>query len=210
MYRPPAFRIDSERSLGFAAERGFGLVVACEEGARNGFHGVHVPFVLERDGGLGRIRFHVARANPFHEIAARAPAVMVVVSGPDAYVSPDWYESADQVPTWNYAAVHLRGTARVLPPEAVRAHVDELSARFEAELRPKRPWSTAKMTPARLDAMLRAIVALEVEIADVQGQFKLSQNKSAADRQGVAAALDARGEPDRAVAALMRTLPQER
>ena len=210
MYRPPAFRVDDERSLGFAAERGFGLVVAGRDGAPGGFHGVHVPFVLERDGGLGRLRFHVARANPFHEIVARAPAVLVVVSGPDAYVSPDWYESADQVPTWNYAAVHLHGTARVLPPEATRAHVDELSARFEAELRPKKPWSTAKMTPARLDMMLRAIVALEVEILSVEGQFKLSQNKSAADRQGVVAALAARGEAPGLVAALMQGVPQAR
>ena len=210
MYRPPAFRVDDERSLGFAAERGFGLVVAGRDGAPGGFHGVHVPFVLERDGGLGRLRFHVARANPFHEIVARAPAVLVVVSGPDAYVSPDWYESADQVPTWNYAAVHLHGTARVLPPEATRAHVDELSARFEAELRPKKPWSTAKMTPARLDMMLRAIMALEVEILSVEGQFKLSQNKSAADRQGVVAALTARGEAPGLVAALMQGVPQAR
>ena len=211
MYRPPAFRIDDERALGFAAERGFGLVVACRRDAPDGFHGVHVPFVLERDGGLGRLRFHVARANPFHGIVAQASAVLVVVSGPDAYVSPDWYESADQVPTWNYAAVHLRGTARVLPPEATRAHVDELSARFEAELRPKRPWSTAKMTPARLELMLRAIVALEVEITGVEGQFKLSQNKSAADRQGVVAALRTRREaPGLAVATLMEEALQAR
>src|SRR5919202_515975 len=115
--------------------------------------------------------------------------------------------------SWSLAVTARRAafTASVLPPEATRANVDELSARFEAELRPKKPWSTAKMTPARLDMMLRAIVALEVEILSVEGQFKLSQNKSAADRQGVVAALRARREaPGLAVAALMKDTLQAR
>ena len=207
MYVHPAFRTDTEWSLGFAAERGFGLVVAGETGA---LEAAHVPFILEREpDGLGRLRFHVARANPIHDVLARSPDVLVVVSGPDAYVSPDWYVSADQVPTWNYVSVHLYGAARVLPPEAARAHVDELSDQFEAKLLPKPPWKTAKMPPARLEAMLRAIVPVEVTLARVEGQRKRAQHKSAADRAGVAAGLSARGDAaGLAIAALMEATAQ--
>ena len=202
MYVHPAFRTDPDSSLAFAAERGFGLVVAGGTGA---LQAAHVPFILEREpSGLGRLRFHVARANPFHEVVAQTPDVLIVVSGPDAYVSPDWYVSADQVPTWNYVSVHLYGTAHVLPPEAARAHVDELSALFEARLPPKTPWTTAKMPPARLEAMLRAIVPVEVTLTRVEGQRKLAQHKSAEDRAGVVAGLSARGDAaSLAIATLM-------
>ena len=207
MYVPPAFRTDPDWSLNFAAERGFGLVVA---GGTGELQAAHVPFILERASeGLGRLRFHVARANPIHDVLARTPDLLVVVSGPDAYVSPDWYVSADQVPTWNYVSVHLYGTAQILRPEAARAHVDELSDLFEARLLPKTPWRTAKMPPARLDAMLRAIVPIEVALTRVEGQRKLAQHKSAKDRAGVVAGLTARGDAaSLAIAALMEAPAQ--
>ena len=103
---------------------------------------------------------------------------MLAVSGPDAYVSPDWYAGMpDQVPTWNYVAVHLRGTLRLRPEETLRAHLDALSARFEEALRPKPPWRTTKVAPERLAAMMLAIVPIELAIETVDGTWKFNQNK---------------------------------
>jgi len=127
------------------------------------------------------------------------------VSGPDGYVSPDWYESPNQVPTWNYVSVHLTGSARILPAEASLGHVDALSAEFEARLAPKRPWTTAKMTPVQRDRMLAAITPVEVTVEAIEAQWKLNQNKTAADRANVVRMLDWRGDwSSLALAEMMR------
>ena len=131
---------------------------------------------------------------------------MLAVSGPDAYVSPDWYAGMpNQVPTWNYVAVHLRGTLRLRPDETLRAHLDALSARFEEALRPKPPWRTTKVAPERLAAMMRAIVPIELAIETMDGTWKLNQNKPAEARLCAAehVAADGFGQESALLAALM-------
>ena len=202
MYVHPAFKTDDAAALQFAAARGFGTVIAFGEDGRP--VASHLPFVVDTTGGAPRLEMHVARANPLHQLIARDPRVLVVIAGPDAYISPDWYTSADQVPTWNYVAVHLSGTARLLPATETLAHVDRLSARFEAELAPKRPWTSAKMTAEKRARMLTAIVAFEVAVTAIEAQTKLGQHKSAADRIEPARQLALRGRPqDQALAELM-------
>lgn len=95
----------------------------------------------------------------------------------------------NQVPTWNYVAVHATGPGRLLPPQELRAHIAAVSAQYEETLRPKRPWTLEKLEPARLDGLLRAIVGIEIRVDSLQGTWKLSQNKSAEDRAAVARAL---------------------
>ena len=192
MYIPPAFKTDDETALSFAAKRGFGTLVAVDGGRPVASH---LPFLLHRDEGRLWAELHVARANPLHELIARAPEVLLTVMGPDAYISPDWYVSADQVSTWNYVSVHLSGIARILPQVANLDHVDRLSAHFEAQLLPKKPWTPAKMTPVKREAMLRAIVGLEIDITHVEAQWKLGQHKSTADQAGVIARLKELGTP---------------
>ena len=179
MYVPPVFKVDDETALAFVAARGFGMVVAVDGTMPTA---VHAPFLCTRraDGKL-RLEMHVARANPFHEVISRAPNVMIAVSGPDAYISPDWYVAKDQVPTWNYIAVHLRGTATILPREVTLAHVDRLSATFEERLLPKPPWRSDKMTAEKRAAMLTAIVVLQIEIDGFDATWKLGQHKSRAE-----------------------------
>lgn len=191
MYVHPAFKTDDDSAWKFVEARGFGAVVAIDAGKPVA---AHVPLMTLGGAAGGRVQFHVARVNPLHEIIARAPEVMVTVWGPDAYISPDWYVSADQVPTWNYVSVHLSGAARRLEPDAALEHVEALSQRFEAWLAPKKPWSTSKMPAKKLEAMLKAIVPIEITIDKIEASWKLGQHKTTADQYEVARMLEWRGD----------------
>lgn len=190
MYVNPAFKISDDTAWEYVTDRGFGAVVAIDDGLPVA---AQVPLLVKRDGDRRTIEFHVARPNPLHQVVARNPRVLIVVSGPDAYISPDWYTSADQVPTWNYLAAHITGLARPMPAEHALAHVEAMSLFFEERLRPKKPWSTSKMTEARRQMMLRAIVPMEVEVERIEASTKLGQNKSAGDRMEAARMLAWRG-----------------
>ncbi len=186
MHPNPAFRqTPAERNLAFARARGFGVLTV------NGPEGplaAHVPFLLSDAGDT--LDLHLARSNPLARAALPAPAVLAV-SGPDSYISPDWYGVDDQVPTWNYVAVHLRGLLHPLPVEALRGHADALSARFEAELLPKKPWVSTKMSDGVMERMMRMILPFRMEISSVDGTWKLNQNKPEPVRLSAADALDA-------------------
>ena len=191
MHPNPAFRQTArDANLEFARARGFGML------AVNGHDApvlAHVPFLLSADGTTADL--HLARSNPIARTGLPATAV-IAVTGPDAYVSPDWYGLEDQVPTWNYVAVHLRGVLQALPPETLRDHADALSARFEAELAPKKPWLSTKMSDGTMDRMMRMILPFRLIIDTIDGTWKLNQNKPAEARLAAATALEARrGEP---------------
>ena len=203
MYTPPLFKQDRTASLGFAEARGFGMVCAW-----NGSRPIasSLPFYLnEAEGGTLEALFHVARGNPLAKFADGATPWLLAINGPDAYVSADWYVSPDQVPTWLYQSVHLTGPVRVLADAELAAQVDALSAKFENWLLPKKPWTSAKMTPARLEAMKKAIVGLVMTVEDVEGSFKLNQHKSEADYAAIAGALAQRPDTgSQQIADLMR------
>jgi transcriptional regulator len=146
------------------------------------------------------------RSNPvLRALDGPRPAVLAV-SGPDGYVSPDWYGLADQVPTWNYVAVHLRGTLEALDAGALGPMLDRLSAAFEDRLAPKPAWTADKMDPGAMARMMRSIVPLRLIVASVEGTWKLNQNKPAAARLAAAGhvAASATGSATAALAALMR------
>ena len=194
MYTPPMFKPDRAASLAFAQARGFGLVCAWD-GARP--IASSLPFYLTfADDGTPRAAFHVARHNPLGKLASGTTSWLLAVSGADAYVSPDWYVSPDQVPTWLYQVVHLTGAVRTLSDDELAEQIDTLSAKFEDWLLPKKPWTSSKMTVARLDTLKKAIVGLVMTVEDVEGSFKLNQHKSDADHAAIASALV--GRPDEA------------
>ena len=206
MHPNPAFRQDPrEKNLAFARARGFGIL------SINGPEGpiaAHIPFLLNDDASFAEM--HLARSNPIARAALPAPA-LIAVSGPDAYISPDWYgphsEVPDQVPTWNYIAVHLRGTLEPLPDGALRPHVDALSAEHEGRIAGKRPWTSAKMTEGALPRMLRMILPFRFRVTSVEGTWKLNQNKTPEIRARAAQALS-RGDPAaQAIATLMKEQP---
>src|SRR5262249_11524843 len=165
-----------------------------------------LPFYLDyADDGTPRALFHVARNNPLVKLADGSASWLLAITGPNTYVSPDWYVSPDQVPTWLYQAVHLRGAVRRLSDDELGVQVDALSAKFENRLLPKKPWTSGKMTPGRLDAMKKAIVGLEMAVEEVEGSFKLNQHKSEADFAAVAGALAAQADTGaQEIARLMR------
>jgi transcriptional regulator len=187
MYTPPMFKSDRAASLGFAEARGFGTVCAWD-GKRP--IASSLPFYLSyADDGTPQAAFHVARHNPLLNFADGTSSWLMAVNGADAYVSPDWYASPDQVPTWLYQAVHLTGPVRKQSDSELGPHLDALSAKFEGWLGPKPPWTSSKMTAGRLDAMKKAIVGLVMTVEEIEGSFKLNQHKSDVDYAGVAGAL---------------------
>ncbi|MFM2390161.1 MAG: hypothetical protein RLZZ437_1716 [Pseudomonadota bacterium] len=199
MHTNPAFRAtDRATNLAFARQRGFGVL------AVNGPEGPlisHIPFVLNADG--TQADMHLTRSNPIARAGLPADAVIAVM-GPDAYISPDWYEVPDQVPTWNYVAVHLRGRLIALDESVMRDHVDELSAVHEGRLLPKKPWTSDKMAEGVMPRMMRMILPFRLEIASVDGTWKLSQNKDAEVRARTKAALASQDDAGaRAIAGLM-------
>jgi transcriptional regulator len=203
MYTPPMFKPDRAASLAFAEARGFGT--ACAWDGRKPT-GSAVPFYLSYAAdGTPMALFHVARHNPLVKLADGTSPWLLAVNGSDAYVSADWYVSPDQVPTWLYQAVHLTGPVRTLSDDELAVQVDTLSAKFENWLLPKRPWTSAKVTAPRLEALKKAIVGLVMTVEQVEGSFKLNQQKSETDYAAVAGALAEQADPRaQHVARLMR------
>ncbi|WP_204112376.1 FMN-binding negative transcriptional regulator [Shimia biformata] len=199
MHPNPIFRqTGADENLAFASERGFGMLVI------DGPHLAHVPFVISDTGDFAEL--HLVRSNPIARLVKGATPAKIAVSGPDSYVSPDWYGLEDQVPTWNYVAVHLTGTLSPMPDDALRGVLDRLSATFEERLLPKTPWMAEKMPEEVLARMMRMIQPFRFDITSVDGTWKLGQNKPDAAREGAAAAMDGFGigQETRVLAALMR------
>jgi transcriptional regulator len=189
MYVPSHFRLDRAACLAFAQARGFGTVVGFD-GARP--QASSLPFRLTyAPDGTPRVQFHVARGNPLGALAARGGQWLIAVAGPDAYVSPLWYVSPDQVPTWLYESVQLTGKVRVLSREELRGHLDGLSVHFE----PDGKWTFDKVTAGRREMLMQAITGIEMEVETVEGSAKLNQNKSDVDFQAVAMQLRANPDP---------------
>ena len=199
LYVPRHFRVDDRETLErFIATHAFGTLIST---GPDGICVSHVPFLPERseDGKL-RLRGHVARANPHWQALAQAAEVLVIFEGPHAYVSPGWYAQQPSVPTWNYAVVHARGRACLLPAEQLPPLLDRLSRAYE-EGRPA-PWRMQALPAAFTESMLAAIVGFEIAVEKLEGKFKLSQNRRGEDIERVAAALEAQGQQE--LAALMR------
>ena len=207
MHPNPAFRKTPEaRNRDYARERGFGVLsLNAADSAANGPLISHVPFLLNAQG--DSLDLHLVRSNPIlRRLKDGAQPAVIAVSGPDGYISPDWYEVPDQVPTWNYVAVHLRGTLGVLPQTDMHEMLDRESAHFEALLPHKTPWTTDKMTPEVLESMMRQIVPFRMTVTATEGTWKLNQNKSDDVRLRAADQMEAfgTGQEVRLLAALMR------
>jgi transcriptional regulator len=203
MHPNPAFRgTPMERNLAFVRARGFGVLCI------NADHGPlvsHVPFLINQD--ASTVDLHLVRSNP---ICRAAPAKAVIaVTGPDAYVSPDWYDTPDQVPTWNYVSVHIRGELAPLPPEDMRDMLARQSAAYEARLEGKQPWTMDKMSEGVADRMMRMILPFRMTVLSIEGTWKLNQNKDDDARIKAADNMESSiGSEQKAIADLMRNLPE--
>ena len=202
VYLPPAFtetRVDV--LLAHIERHDFGLLVT------HGIAGLitsQIPFLAERRDGKFYLQAHIARANPQGVDLDGAGEALAIFPGAHAYISPSWYDAGPAVPTWNYAAVHAYGPVRRIDdPVWLRELVRRLSERHEA--REPAPWDMQALPEPYVQSMLNGIVGIEIAVSRLEGKFKLSQNRPAADRPRIIAALERRDDPDsRAVAQLMR------
>ncbi len=208
MHPNPSYRKTPESTnIDFVRARGFGAlsingpdVPMCS----------HIPFWLSDDASYAEA--HLVRSNPIFKALQDGPKpALLAVSGPDAYMSPDWYEIDDQVPTWNYVAVHLIGELQLSPQQDLLAHLDRLSGFFEAGLLPKPVWMTSKVTPDALARMMRMIAPVKFAITKIDATWKLAQPKGAEARLASAKGLRASGSetPKMWISELMMDLPTE-
>jgi transcriptional regulator len=174
----------------------------------------HVPFVLDPSRGpYGLLRCHVARANGAWQLFSKTVPSVVVFHGPNAYVSPSWYPSKQDdgrvVPTWNYTVVHAHGIPAIVEDQAqLIRHLTELTASHEENQAV--PWQLADAPAAFIEQMSRHIVGIEIPISRIFGKWKVSQNRSSADRVGVVAGLRGNNDkPSREIADLVDQVRDE-
>ena len=209
MYIPDHFRPTDEDVAQLLAHLGAAdLITSTDEGLLATFLPlIHEPAGSTAEAGpVGRLLGHVARNNRQWTVPPIGPA-LVIVRGPDAYVSPAWYatkrEHGRVVPTWNYVTAHIHGTLVVHDdPAWVEANVRALSERHEAAR--AMPWSVDDAPPGYIAGQLRAIVGVEIAIGRIDAKFKLSQNRSAEDVDGAIAGLEAGPEAGHPTATAMR------
>lgn len=182
MFTPASFKeTDPEALLAFMRSHAFAVMVTGQT-----LMGTHLPFVIEVHENRIMLTSHMALANP-QTRQINGQQVLVIFNGPHAYIAPSLYANKVQVPTWNYVAVHAYGKVRLIDGQAEQIAVMERTfATFGPEYLPQ--WGTLPH-PYR-DSLLEHIQAFEIEITDLQGQFKLSQNKPLADRERIIEALE--------------------
>ncbi len=191
MYEPPLHRQEDLAEIhALIRARPFGLLISH---GPSGLQASSVPFTLVEDGSrFGLLRCHLARANPQGRDLAETSEALVVFQGADSYITPSWYatkrETGKVVPTWNYVMVQARGAPRVVEnADWLRAQVEHLTNAREAER--EKPWAVGDAPEDFIAQQLRAIVGVEIAIADLRGKWKASQNRNDADREGVIAGL---------------------
>jgi transcriptional regulator len=194
MYRPPAFREDRLEVL-HGLIRAHPLAQLVTAGA-GGLMANPVPCLVDGEAvPNGMLRLHLAKANPQVDELRSGAQALAIFQGPQAYVSPSWYpgkaEHGKVVPTWNYVTVHAWGTPRVMDAAALRRQIEDLTMSQE-QGRPS-PWAVGDAPEDFIATMINAIVGIEIPIGRIESKWKLSQNRSEADRRGVAEGLRAAG-----------------
>ena len=197
MYEPPLHR-QEDISAQHALIRAHPLGLLISHGP-SGLLANSIPFILVEDGSrFGMLRCHLARANPQWRDLQAASEALVVFQGADAYITPSWYatkrETGKVVPTWNYVMVQARGAPRVVEgAEWLRAQIEQLTKEREASR--EKPWAVGDAPEDFIAMQMRAIVGVEIEVADLRGKWKASQNRPPADREGVMEGLTENGDP---------------
>jgi transcriptional regulator len=201
MYIPSYFRnTDSEELIAFIKAHSFALLVMNGEEIPLA---THLPMVADVENGILKIWSHLAAINPHANALVDGATVLVVFSGPHAYISPSNYEKQQNVPTWNYVAVHASGKVKPLRSDTDARRVLELMiATYEPAYQEQ--WKT--LDPKYIDGMLRGILAFEIEVLQLEGKYKLSQNKTHTERENIVTSLSQ--STDDQAAALAKLMKQ--
>lgn len=193
MYTPREFVEDRLEVLHQVIEdNNFGILITVD-----GEHSVatHLPFAINRTRGThGTLECHMARANPAWQEIGDGKEVLAIFSGPHAYVTPTWYQSAPMVPTWNYVSVHAYGVPVLREDPASKKQLMAALANGH-EMRLGTDWRLDDQPESYVSGMLKGIVGFEMPISRIEGKFKMSQNRKEIDRQGVIDGLRATREP---------------
>ena len=191
MYIPAFNRMEDEEKIDqFIDYYGFATLVTHKDGWPCASH---LPVLLEKKDDGGRIlRSHMARANPQWRHFSVDTGVLCIFAGPHAYISPSWYQMQHTVPTWNYAAVHVYGKATITDEAALRRIVFDTTAKYESMM--PHPWKVP-LSDSELDVMLKAVVGFSVEVTRVEAKFKLGQNRSREDQEGMVKGLLGSSDP---------------
>jgi transcriptional regulator len=198
MYEPPLHRQDELAAKHELIRRHpLGLLISHGPG---GLLANAIPFLIDANASrLGTLQCHVARANPQWPDLRTVDEALVVFQGAEHYVTPSWYETKREtgkvVPTWNYVMVQARGRPRVIEDAGwLRAQIEALTRKNEAGRAPQ--WAVGDAPEDFIAGQIRAIVGIEIEIVDIKGKWKASQNRKAEDRAGVIAGLEAEGDAE--------------
>ncbi|MCY0149331.1 FMN-binding negative transcriptional regulator [Hoeflea sp. G2-23] len=207
MYQPPHFaEPDEDVMRALITAHPLGLLISS---SADDLQANPLPFLVSVDDGITRLRTHMSRANGQWRHIEDGASVLVVFQGVDSYITPSWYRAKSEhgkvVPTWNYAMVQARGSARIeAGSDRLRQQVGELTDRHEANR--AEPWKVDDAPEAYVAAQLRGIVGIDITVDTLTGKWKMSQNRSEADRKGVHAGLTEDG--DAAMAELVRLYSQ--
>lgn len=186
MHPNPLYRTDDRAMCqSLIEEVGFGMVFAATP---DGPRVAHTPLSLAEG---GSVQFHLARNNALARHLDSQTA-LIVVNGPDAYVSPRWYDNRDTVPTWDYIALELEGTVRRIDDEGLEAFLHAAIAKHEGKLEGD-PWRAEESSEKVWSGLFRGITGFEMEVLAIRPTLKLSQNKSAPERARIADGLDSAG-----------------
>jgi len=173
MYIPRRYEEkDKEKVFGFIRENSFGILISIKDGVPIG---THIPLHLEKDEeGRDILMGHISKGNEQKHTLTDGTKVLVIFAGPHAYVSPRWYTKLN-VPTWNYIAVHVYGTVKVIEGEVLKAALSRLVDNYEQHL--PHPMKMGEIPEKNFQDDFRGIVGFSIGIEDIQAAYKLSQNR---------------------------------
>ncbi|WP_286238054.1 FMN-binding negative transcriptional regulator [Neptuniibacter halophilus] len=209
MFIPKRFQQENTAELlALMQQYSFATLVTPTE---SGIEATHLPMLVESEGDQLYLRAHIAKANPIWKTVAAGAEVLAIFNGPDCYISPSHYptkkEHGKAVPTWNYVVVHVKGVIKFIQDDQWKyGLVDRLTAQHEEGA--AEPWAITDAPEAYIQKMLPAIIGLEIEVAEITGQWKLSQNQPEMNRQGVVDGLSV--SPDDAARAIARLVDAQR
>jgi len=179
MYIPKYFAMEDEQeAFDFIENNSFATLITSSPG---GLKTSHLPLLLDKSKKV--LSGHFARANDHWQDLESADELLVIFQGPHTYITSSWYESEQMVPTWNYVAVHVKGKASLVADSDILDLVTRLSNKHESQF--EKPWVVDKVSDKKLSAMLRAIVGFRIDIEQLSGKAKLSQNRSEGDRSAL-------------------------
>jgi transcriptional regulator len=203
MYVPKKFENkDVDQVKEFISENGFGILISQSPKKINA---THVPLLLSNDG--SKLHGHLSKANPQAKTFQDGEEVLAIFNGPHAYISSSWYNH-ENVPTWNYIAVHVYGRIRIIEGEELRLSLKELVDKYERHS--KNPVSVEKMSPEYLNKQVNGVIGFEISISHMEAAYKLSQNRDKVNHEAIINELNDRNHgDDRKVALEMQKHPPE-